>query len=130
PAHARAAARDLAHAHALNLARDLTFASDLKVARDAALAAGRALGIQQVDGLAAALLDGVLDDFTDADLTAANLAETDLAGVRWSVSGTRWPSGTDVDALRARSREIAPDTGVFVVEAPGDGKENRHDVRV
>jgi hypothetical protein len=42
-------------------------------------AAGR-LGILPVKGLAEALLDGAMDDFTSADLTYASLAGTDLTG--------------------------------------------------
>jgi hypothetical protein len=76
--------------------------------------AGR-LGISVAQGLAQALLDGVLDDFTNADLTHASLPDTDLTGVRWSLSGTIWPPGTDVKALRARSERAAPGGGVLVV---------------
>jgi Pentapeptide repeats (8 copies) len=65
------------------------------------------LGIATTDGLAQALTDGALDDFTSADLTCANLAQADLTGVRWSLTGTAWPPGTDIEALLARS-EIHP----------------------
>jgi hypothetical protein len=65
------------------------------------------LGITTTDGLAQALTDGALDDFTSADLTCANLAQADLTGVRWSLTGTAWPPGTDIKALLARS-EIHP----------------------
>lgn len=65
------------------------------------------LGITTTDGLAQALTDGVLDEFTSADLTCANLAQADLTGVRWSLTGTAWPPGTDIKALLARS-EIHP----------------------
>jgi len=54
--------------------------------------AGR-LGIAAAEGLAKALADGALDDFTSADLTCASLADADLAGVRWSLTGTAWPPG-------------------------------------
>jgi hypothetical protein len=53
--------------------------------------AGR-LGISPTDGLADALLDGALDDFTSADLTHASLA---------------------------RSEEVEPDGGVLVVTRRG-----------
>jgi hypothetical protein len=52
--------------------------------------AGR-LGIATAEGLAKALADGALDDFTSADLTCAGLADADLTGVRWSLTGTAWP---------------------------------------
>ena len=96
---------------ALNSTRDL--------ARQAALAVGRALGIGQPEGLAATLLDGALDDFTHADLAHTDLSGHDLTGVRWSDWGTTWPPGTDVDALRARSREEGTGTGVFVITSQG-----------
>jgi hypothetical protein len=70
-------------------------------------AAGR-LGILPAERLAEALLDGAMDDFTSADLTYASLAGTDLTGVRWSLSGTTWPPGTNVKALLARSEQAGP----------------------
>jgi len=54
--------------------------------------------------MAQALTDGALDDFTSADLTWANLADADLTGMRWSLTGTTWPPGTDMRALLARSQ--------------------------
>ena len=80
--------------------------------------AGR-LGISRAQGLAQALLDGVMDDFTNADLTYASLPGTDLTGVRWSLSGTIWPPETDVKALLARSEQVAPGGGVLVVTRRG-----------
>lgn len=80
--------------------------------------AGR-LGISPAQGLAQALLDGVMDDFTNSDLTDASLPGTDLTGVRWSLSGTIWPPGTDVKALLARSEQVAPGGGVLVVTRRG-----------
>lgn len=62
------------------------------------------LGIAVAQGLAAAVADGALDDFTSADLTSAGLADADLTGVRWSLTGTTWPQGTDIKALLARSQ--------------------------
>jgi hypothetical protein len=76
--------------------------------------AGR-LGISPAEGLADALLDGAMDDFTSADLTYASLADSDLAGVRWSLSGTIWPPETDVKAILARSEEAGPGSGILVV---------------
>jgi hypothetical protein len=80
--------------------------------------AGR-LGISQAQGLTQALLDGVMDDFTNADLTYASLPGADLTGVRWSLSGTIWPPETDVKALLARSEQVARGGGVLVVTRRG-----------
>ena len=110
--------RNLAHSVArdreLNLARDLD--------RHIAVAVGRILGVRHVKGLAAALLDGALDDFTHADLAHINLTDFNLTGVRWSVSRTKWPRGIDIDVLRAQSREVPPRTGVYVIVNPGDAE--------
>jgi hypothetical protein len=118
---ASAFARDLAQGRDLDLAGDLDRARDL--ARHMAFVLGRALGIQQVEGLAAALLEGALDDFTRADLSQADLTGLNLVGVRWSAAGTRWPPGTDVDALRARSRKVAPGVGIYEIISPGGGRK-------
>ena len=77
--------------------------------------AGR-LGISPTERLAEALLDGGMDDFTNADLTHASLAGADLTGVRWSLSGTIWPRETDVKALLARSEKVQTGAGVLVVK--------------
>jgi uncharacterized protein YjbI with pentapeptide repeats len=58
---------------------------------------------------------GVLHDFTEADLSAVDLTGVDLEGVRWSERGTRWPASMDVDQLRRVSRETEPGAGVYVV---------------
>jgi hypothetical protein len=114
-AFARAIARDLD----LELARDLNHQTNLVV--------GRALGIGLVEALAPALLDGVLDDFTQADLAHTDLSSRDLTGVRWSDWGTTWPAETDLDKLRARSREVTYGTGVYVITNPSDlGKAVLH----
>lgn len=76
------------------------------------------LGILPAEGLAEALLDGAMDDFTNADLTSANLADTDVTGVRWSLSGTTWPSGANVKKLLARSEQAGPG-GVLVITRRG-----------
>lgn len=112
----------------LSTARDLTRTIDLSLGLDharslahhIALMMGRHLGIKQVEGLATALLNGALDDFTHADLTHVELDERNLIGVRWSVSGTIWPPGTDIDRLRSRSKETPPGTGIYVI---GKGPE-------
>jgi hypothetical protein len=71
------------------------------------------LGITTTEGLADAVTDGVLDDFTSADLTRAGLADAELTGVRWSLTGTAWPPGTDIKALLARSESHPGDVLVL-----------------
>ena len=117
------------------LDRSLSRTLDLAIERARALdrlcgqgLAGR-LGIALAEGLAQALLDGAMDDFTSADLTYASLsdpgltdarlADSYLIGVRWSLSGTIWPPGTDITALLARSQELDPGSGVLVVKHRG-----------
>jgi hypothetical protein len=55
------------------------------------------------------------DDFTAADLSSADLSGVDLEEVRWSLTGTRWPSGTDIEHLQRQSREV--EDGVLVIES-------------
>ncbi|MFJ9908063.1 hypothetical protein ACIRVK_35180 [Streptomyces sp. NPDC101152] len=76
------------------------------------------LDLTTTTGLADALLSGALDDFTNDDLSEIELTGTDLVGILWSADGTRWPRGTDMDELRARSLETPPDSGVYVVTEP------------
>jgi hypothetical protein len=121
-------AADLAAARSRGLDNDSGTEADLAVsldlaryvARQTALTVSRALGIGQAEGLAATLLDGALDDFIYDDLTNVDLTHRDLTGVRWSDNGTSWPPGTDVDELRARSRELGSDTGIYVIVRPDD----------
>lgn len=109
----------------LSIDRSISRTLDLAFERSRALdrvcaqgVAGR-LGIARTEGLAEALLDGALDDFTSADLTHAGLADADMTGVRWSLSGTVWPPGTEVKVLLTRSEEVEPGGGVFVVTRRG-----------
>jgi hypothetical protein len=71
----RALARDVAHVR--GLARHLASTRDLGLARYLArqttLMVGDVLGLRQVEGLATALLEGALDDFTHADLSLTEL---------------------------------------------------------
>lgn len=75
---ARNIALDSDRDSALDLDRVLALDRALNLAHHVALMVGRALGIKDVRGLAAALLDGVLDDFTRADLTYVDLRGLDL----------------------------------------------------
>jgi hypothetical protein len=94
---------------------DLAFMRSRALDRVCAQGVAGRLGISPTEGLAEALLDGAMDDFTSANLTCARLADADLTGVRWSLSGTIWPPDTDVKALLARSEEVEPGSGVLVV---------------
>jgi hypothetical protein len=135
---ARSVAHDLDHGLAGGFEDNVTHVSDRRLGLDVALdltrgfayqialVTGRALAIGHVEGLAAALLDGGLDDFTHADLTYVDLSGHDLADMRWSDWGTKWPPGTDVKALRKRSREVARGTGVYVITNPGDIGKSLH----
>ncbi len=90
----------------------------LVVVRRVEEAAARILGIDPSGsrGLSRALKDGVLDDFTTADLRNTDLQTANLQGVYWSSWGTRWPPGFDVERLMHVSREVDPGSGVFRVE--------------
>ena len=132
---ARALTRDLdrdLHPHsalAPDLAIDRALARALALAHQTALVIGDALGIRQTESLAAALLEGVLDDFTRADLAHADLTGRDLTGIRWSDWGTTWPPGTDTDALRTQSREVSDASGIYVITGPGHDDRARHHTR-
>lgn len=80
---------------------------------------GRGLGLEGAEGLSGALLGGVLDDSTGADLRGLDLTGVDLVGVRWSLD-TLWPQEIDREWLRSRSEEIRPGSGIFAV-CPGPG---------
>lgn len=88
------------------------------------------LGIEHLDGLADALLNGALDDFGHADLSGVDLAHIDLGGVHWSVSGTRWPAGLDVEALMQQSEETGPGSGIYVIPRRGETERANEEVRV
>lgn len=109
----------------LNIDRSISRTLALALARSRVLdrvcaqgVAGR-LGIPPTEGLAEALLNGAMDDFTSADLTYASLASANLTGVRWSLPGTIWPPETDVKALLTRSEEVEPGGGVLVITHRG-----------
>jgi hypothetical protein len=122
--------RALTDNRALPLSQALASTSGLDLAHalagETALMVGDALGLRQVEGLAAALLEGALDDFTHADLARADLTGHDLTGIRWSDWGTTWPPGTDTGALRAQSREVADGSGIYVITGPGHDDKARH----
>ncbi|MFF4156217.1 hypothetical protein [Streptomyces sp. NPDC001678] len=67
--------------------------------------------------LGSATVRAFLDDFTASDLREADLTGVDLAGVRWSENGTRWPATVDVDDLKSRSEDKGG--GIWVVRSPG-----------
>ncbi len=96
-------------------AREMT----LSDARELDKTVGGPFGFVAVhETLGDALLAGALDDCTRADLTDVDLLTVDLTGLRWSVRGTRWPTGTDIVLLITHSRETAEGSGVYVVMSP------------
>ena len=120
PARIRALARVWIRDRALplELARALDRARELAATTAGVLSAQ--LGIAPPEGLTDALLNGALDDFSQADLSQVDLARIGLVGVHWSVSGTRWPPGLDVDALIQQSEETAPGSGIYVITRRGE----------
>jgi hypothetical protein len=104
---------DLDTARGLNLARARNLSRQLASVLTAALS--ESLGIEHHEGLAGGVLDGALDDFSQADISAANLAHIDLTGVRWTVSGTHWPPGMDIKTLLQQSRETESGSEAYVV---------------
>ncbi|WP_406429209.1 hypothetical protein [Streptomyces sp. NBC_00147] len=132
--HALDRVLDCARTRDRDLATDLAVAlhdaldHDLDRARDCALALSHcldrtvssSLGLEGTEGLSGALLEGVLDDFTGADLRGLGLTDLHLVGMRWS-SGTRWPQHIDREWLSRRSRETPPGSGIFTVLRPRPG---------
>ncbi|WP_225828029.1 hypothetical protein [Streptomyces naphthomycinicus] len=127
---ARARAADLVHV--LDLETDLALASDpalgqavgrtyrvLDDIRTSELR--RAIGLvlrQEPPMFDKYSVRAFLDDFTAADLRAADLANADLGGILWSQYTTQWPATVDVENLKACSQETPPGSGTWVVR-PG-----------
>lgn len=95
------------------------------------------LGIERLSegtdlaGLVHALRNGALDDFSYADLSEVeNLTLDDLAGVRWTLTGTLWPPTLDTSALKEQSSETKPGSGIYVVMTPGATDRSNAEVRV
>ncbi|WP_143659241.1 hypothetical protein [Streptomyces sp. SA15] len=59
----------------------------------------------------------LLDDFTEADLSTAELTAVGLVGVRWSEHGTQWPPSVDVGDFKAQSEETPLGSGIWVVRS-------------
>ncbi|HEY1175721.1 MAG TPA: hypothetical protein VGF17_06160, partial [Phytomonospora sp.] len=74
--------------------------------------AGDAFDVRFEGHLMATVADG-LHDFTGADLSAADLDDVPLTGIRWSPA-TRWPAGW-AGHVAERSAEREP--GVYVIRA-------------
>ncbi|MFF9346654.1 hypothetical protein [Streptomyces sp. NPDC014734] len=116
---ARVLAAALARAH--NLARDLDLALDLADAfieirtNEVCRAIGLALH-REHPALDTASVRTLLDDFTHDDLRDTNLWGLDLSGVHWSQS-TQWPPVVDIEALKARSDETPPGSGIWIVRS-------------
>jgi hypothetical protein len=81
------------------------------------------LGVEGTPSLAAAILSGALDDFVHADLSQIDLSSVDLRGMRWSLSGTRWPSDISLEELLVMSKETEPE--IYIITDPG-GMDRRH----
>ncbi|MEU1507917.1 hypothetical protein [Kitasatospora sp. NPDC005748] len=88
--------------------------------RELAAQVGELLGLGEPETLDLEFLSETLDNFTSADLSAADLTRVDLAGVRWSELHTRWPAEISVDRLREDSRETLPGSGIYIIR-PGTG---------
>ncbi|MEV6013265.1 hypothetical protein AB0M29_41715 [Streptomyces sp. NPDC051976] len=67
------------------------------------------------DALGEVLAQGAFDDVTDADLRHTDLTSFDLTGLRWTRHSTRWPDHIDPAQLLTRSRETAPDSGIYTI---------------
>jgi hypothetical protein len=134
-------ARDLAHARdlalasavdldrvlsrALDFSRALAFDLDRVLApraRDRARARARVLALSRAlaSDLAAACdnLAYAANSFTGADLSAVDLTDLDLGGLRWD-DQTRWPSPEWAERMRRASVEHPPGSGTFVVLPEG-----------
>ncbi|MGQ4465259.1 hypothetical protein ACN6LC_004660 [Streptomyces violaceoruber] len=119
---------DCALDRALDLARILdlgrAYVLDLDLARNAFIEVRtnevcRAIGLalhREPPVLDAASVPKLLDDFTDADLSDTDLSGIDLSGVHWS-QRTQWPPVVNIEALKARSDETPPGSGVWIVRS-------------
>jgi hypothetical protein len=58
----------------------------------------------------------LLDDFTHDDLRDTDLRGIDFSGVHWS-QRTQWPAVVDLEALKARSDETPPGSGIWIVRS-------------
>ncbi|MFJ3714064.1 hypothetical protein [Streptomyces sp. NPDC090053] len=129
-AHVRARGRGLAHVRARDRGLACDLASDLAsdLARELALDAFieirtnevcRAIGSvlrQEPPVLDAASVPTLLDDFTHDDLRDTDLRGIDFSGVHWS-QRTQWPPAVDIEALKARSDETPPGSGIWIVRS-------------
>jgi hypothetical protein len=80
----------------------------------------RAIGMvldQEAPALDRDSVHAFINDFTMADLRAVDLDGVNLAGVRWSETGTQWPPAVDVQELKSRSEETPPHSGIWVVQS-------------
>ena len=125
-ARARTRALDRTRTRALDRALDRA----RELADVLAGALSDSLGIEHLAGLVDALLNGALDDFSQADLSGVDLAHIGLVGVHWSVSGTCWPPGLDVEALMQQSEETEPGSGIYVITRRGETERASEEVLV
>jgi len=87
------------------------------------------LRIEPTEGIADALLNHALDDFTNADVTEVGMTDSDLPGIHWSEQ-TGWPAEIDMSDLRRRSTEDPPGSGTYVVSSLPDIQNRSDHVRV
>ncbi|MEV8248413.1 hypothetical protein AB0R01_32265 [Streptomyces rochei] len=122
--HACGRARDLVRILDLALDHDLALYRALARARDV-LSEIRANEVCRAIGLAlhreppvldAASVSTLLDDFTHDDLRDTDLRGIDFSGVHWS-QRTQWPPVVDIEALKARSDETPPGSGIWIVRS-------------
>ncbi|MFE6977249.1 hypothetical protein [Streptomyces sp. NPDC057682] len=107
---------DFNPAHGLTPARGLARDAFIKVrANEVCRAIGTVLR-QEPPALDAASVTTLLNDFTHDDLRAADLKGLDFSGVHWSQC-TRWPPTVDIEALKARSDETPPGSGIWIVRS-------------
>ncbi|WP_217140278.1 hypothetical protein [Streptomyces sp. AC627_RSS907] len=109
---------DLALIYFLDLARARDLTRDLfseirtnEVCRAIGLALHREPPV-----LDAASVLTLLDDFTHDDLRDTDLRGIDLSGVHWSMR-TQWSPVVDIEALKARSDETPPGSGIWIVRS-------------
>ncbi|MYW12623.1 hypothetical protein GT034_30390 [Streptomyces sp. SID2563] len=105
-------ARDLALVLASDFNRDVLIESRTK---EVCRAIGWALR-REPPALDAASVTTFLNDFTHDDLRGIDLRRIDFSGVHWS-QRTQWPSSVDIEALKARSDEMSPGSGIWIVRS-------------
>lgn len=106
--------RKSTHERDVKLVRDISRALARNLARK--LAKSSLSGLTEAhESFGLVILEGVLDDFTQSDLSEVDLVGINLVGVFWTFAGTCWPASLDIEQLFANSLETTPGSGVYVV---------------